>query len=69
MVEVDLDQVDEAEVVYFQVPPRMKGVNLQARAGEIVGLAGMQGQGQAEFLRAVYGMLLYNLLRSKSPLW
>lgn len=87
---VNLDQVDEAEVVYFmigtrpekgparaageetpeqqeivlavsnlRVPPRVKGVTLQARAGEIVGLAGLQGQGQAEFLRAVYGMLPY----------
>lgn len=85
---IQLDQVDEAEVVYhmtgtrpeknqtltagaqseaqrevvlsvndLQVPPRVRGVTLTVRAGEIIGLAGLQGQGQAEFLRAIYGLL------------
>ncbi|MDN5362360.1 MAG: ribose transport system ATP-binding protein [Moorella sp. (in: firmicutes)] len=44
-------------VTGLQVPPRVRGVTLTARAGEIIGLAGLQGQGQAEFLRAIYGLL------------
>ncbi|MBE3572488.1 MAG: sugar ABC transporter ATP-binding protein [Moorella humiferrea] len=88
---VQLDQVDEADVVYYmtgtrpeksrvvtareeketrrevilavsnlQVPPRVRGVTLTARAGEIIGLAGLQGQGQAEFLRAIYGQIPFS---------
>lgn len=88
---VQLDQVDEADVVYYmtgtrpeksrvvtareeketrrevilavsnlQVPPRVRGVTLTARTGEIIGLAGLQGQGQAEFLRAIYGQIPFS---------
>lgn len=37
------------------VGDRLHGVDLQARAGEIVGLGGLQGQGQSELLLALFG--------------
>lgn len=37
------------------VMPKVKGVTLHVNAGEVVGLGGLQGQGQSEFLQAVYG--------------
>jgi ribose transport system ATP-binding protein len=33
----------------------LRGVRMQARAGEIVGLGGLQGQGQSELLLALFG--------------
>ena len=37
--------------------PRFHEVSLDVRAGEIVGLAGVEGNGQREFLRALAGLL------------
>ncbi|MBL0148634.1 MAG: ABC transporter ATP-binding protein [Ideonella sp.] len=37
--------------------PRLDGVSLQLRAGEIVGMAGVSGNGQTELLEALSGML------------
>jgi ribose transport system ATP-binding protein len=37
--------------------PRLKGVSLTARAGEVVGLGGLDGQGQRELLLALFGVL------------
>jgi ribose transport system ATP-binding protein len=37
--------------------PRFHDVTLQVRPGEIVGLAGVEGNGQGEFLRALAGLL------------
>src|SRR3984893_1548758 len=37
--------------------PRFTGVDLTLRPGEIVGLAGVEGNGQREFLRALAGLL------------
>lgn len=37
--------------------PRFRRVSLEVGAGEIVGLAGVEGNGQREFLRALGGML------------
>ena len=37
--------------------PRFHEVDLELRAGEIVGLAGVEGNGQREFLRALAGLL------------
>ncbi len=39
----------------LSVPPRVRSVTMEAYPGEIVGIGGLQGQGQAEFIRAVYG--------------
>ncbi len=36
---------------------RLESVNLELRAGEIIGLAGMEGSGQRPFLRACAGLL------------
>ncbi len=41
------------------VPGRVQGVSMYAGRGEIVGIAGLQGQGQGEFIRAVYGAIGY----------
>jgi ribose transport system ATP-binding protein len=37
--------------------PRLSGVSLEARVGEIVGLGGLDGQGQRELLLALFGVL------------
>ena len=36
---------------------RLRDVNLQVRQGEILGIAGLEGQGQLELILALYGML------------
>src|SRR5437764_2460037 len=36
---------------------RLKDISLAARAGEVVGLGGLDGQGQREFLLALFGVL------------
>jgi ABC-type sugar transport system ATPase subunit len=38
-------------------PPQVRSVNLQMAPGEIIGLAGLAGAGQAEFGRAIAGLL------------
>lgn len=38
---------------------RFTGVNLSAKSGEIIGLAGVEGNGQREFLRAMVGLHPY----------
>src|SRR5438874_2748970 len=52
--------------------PRFHEVELELRAGEIVGLAGVEGNGQREFLRALAGLLpargSVRLLGRKVPL-
>jgi len=47
----DILKIEGLSSVYF------RNVNLTVRAGEIVGLGGLEGQGQREFVRAVYGCL------------
>jgi ABC-type sugar transport system ATPase subunit len=39
---------------------KLKGVDIRAWPGEIVGIGGLDGQGQQEFLRSVLGDLLYD---------
>jgi ribose transport system ATP-binding protein len=39
--------------------PRFSGVSLSAKSGEIIGLAGVEGNGQREFLRAMVGLHRY----------
>jgi ribose transport system ATP-binding protein len=38
-------------------PPRLNGVSLKVRPGEVVGLGGLDGQGQRELLLALFGVL------------
>jgi ribose transport system ATP-binding protein len=45
------------EVKNLAWAPRLDGVSLTARAGEVVGLGGLDGQGQRELLLALFGVL------------
>ena len=48
--------VEGARVVDAQGVERLRGVSLTVRAGEIVGIAGVSGNGQSELLEAVAGI-------------
>lgn len=45
------------EVRNLSWPPRVNDVSLTARSGEIVGLGGLDGQGQRELMLALFGVL------------
>jgi ribose transport system ATP-binding protein len=45
------------KVANLQCGERLKGVNFELYEGEILGLAGLQGQGQLELLLSLYGIL------------
>lgn len=45
------------EVKNLTWAPRLNGISLIARAGEVVGLGGLDGQGQRELLLALFGVL------------
>ena len=40
----------DAESVFF---PKVSGISMQVNKGEIVGIGGLDGQGQSEFIRAI----------------
>jgi ribose transport system ATP-binding protein len=44
------------EVRSLTVPGRLAGLSLEVRPGEVVGLAGLEGQGQKEALFALFGL-------------
>lgn len=48
--------VENARVVDEHGVERLRGVSLHVRAGEIVGIAGVAGNGQSELLEAIAGM-------------
>lgn len=43
------------DVKNLRLPPRVKDISLTAYAGEIIGIGGLEGQGQADFMRALLG--------------
>ncbi|MDR1588002.1 MAG: sugar ABC transporter ATP-binding protein [Treponema sp.] len=47
------------EVKGLSLPGKLKGIHFHAYAGEIVGIGGLDGQGQQEFLRAILGDVKY----------
>jgi ABC-type uncharacterized transport system ATPase subunit len=49
-------EVDDLIVLDDRDHPQVTGVTLTARAGEIVGIAGVQGNGQTELVEALTGM-------------
>lgn len=48
--------VDDLRVVDDQGVERVKGISLQVRAGEVLGIAGVAGNGQSELLEVLGGM-------------
>lgn len=42
------------------IPGRVEGVSLQVRSGEILGLGGLDGQGQRDFVRALFGEIPFS---------
>ena len=49
-------EVEDLVVLDEREHPAVNGVSFQVRAGEIVGIAGVQGNGQTELVRALTGM-------------
>ncbi|WP_243028186.1 ABC transporter ATP-binding protein [Thermus albus] len=47
------------EVEGLEAPPRLRGVSFSVRAGEIVGIAGVEGNGQTELVEALAGLRKY----------
>jgi ribose transport system ATP-binding protein len=45
------------EVEHLALFPKVRDISLKAYKGEIVGIGGLEGQGQPEFIRALLGMM------------
>jgi ABC-type sugar transport system ATPase subunit len=45
------------QVEDFTVSPKVRNISMSVEPCEIIGIAGLQGQGQSEFLRALYGFI------------
>lgn len=43
------------DVEHLEIEPKVKDISLQAYKGEIIGIGGLQGQGQSEVIRAILG--------------
>jgi general nucleoside transport system ATP-binding protein len=49
-------EIEELEVIDDRGLPAVRGLSLQVRAGEIVGIAGVDGNGQSELVEAITGL-------------
>lgn len=49
------DQTPLLSARHISLPPRVKDISLDAYAGEIIGIGGLEGQGQGDFMRALLG--------------
>jgi len=49
-------RVQELRVARDDGAPAVRGIDLEAKSGEIVGIAGVEGNGQLEFAEALYGL-------------
>lgn len=56
-IQIHADKVPVIETRRITVVPTLKGVNFRAFQGEIVGIGGLNGQGQSEFIRSMLGDL------------
>jgi len=48
------------EVKNLVIGERVRNVSMSVRRGEIIGLGGLEGQGQSQFIRAIYGVIPYS---------
>ena len=48
------------EVEHLSTGGQVHDISMTIREGDIIGIAGLQGQGQSEFLRALYGACAYH---------
>jgi len=53
----DVLRLDGVDMVDDYGRPLLKGITMSVRAGEIVGIAGIQGNGQTELVEAITGLL------------
>ncbi len=60
--------VENLEVTSPDGRPLVSGVSLQARAGEIVGIAAVEGNGQTELIEAVAGLIPQERIRGRMTL-
>lgn len=44
----------------LSIKPKVGNVSMKVHEGEIIGIGGLQGQGQAEFIRAIYGAIPFS---------
>jgi len=49
-------EIEDLEVLDDRGLPALRGLSLEARAGEIVGIAGVDGNGQSELVEAITGL-------------
>jgi len=53
--EIETDKELLLDVNEHEVYPKVWGISMKAYKGEIIGIAGLQGQGQSEFIRSLLG--------------
>ena len=58
-----VDQADADSVLYVEdlsIDHYVKNVTMSVKKGEVIGLGGLEGQGQSQFLRALYGVMPFS---------